>query len=77
MIGEHTSSLRFRTPQMALLSALYLHSYSRDGRVESVLEPRENYLLIHFTNPIDQVERLLAEVKEVKPMFFTINDDWV
>ena len=70
------SSIRFRTPEVTALHVLYPHYQVAQKRGEYVIEPRENYLFVAFKNPLEKTIQLLAEVKALRPMFFTINDDW-
>ncbi len=70
------SSMRFRTPEIIALHVLYPHYQVAQKRAEYILEPRENYLFVAFKNPLEETIRLLAEVKVLRPMFFTLNDDW-
>ena len=70
------SSIRFRTPEVTALHVLYPHYQVAQKQGEYFVEPRENYLFVAIKNPLDKTIKLLAEVKALRPMFFTINDDW-
>ncbi len=70
------SSTRFRTTKAAQLHVLYAHYQIANKRAEYVLELKENYQFIAFKHPLEETIKSLNEIRELRPMFFAINDDW-
>jgi hypothetical protein len=70
------SAIRFRTAKRVTLRILYPHYQAASKRAKYVLEPRENYVFVKFNEPLEKTINTLSEIKKIRPMFFTINDDW-
>ncbi len=70
------SSTRFRTAKAAQLHVLYAHYQIANKRAEYVLELEENYQFIAFKPPLEEAIKLLDKIRELRPKFFVINDDW-
>jgi hypothetical protein len=70
------SAIRFRTAKRVTLRILYPHYQFAHKQAKYVFEPRENYVFVKFKEPLEKTVECLSEIIRIRPMFFTINDDW-
>jgi hypothetical protein len=74
---EVNSRARFRHEKMLLINTLYAHTMVQNNRAEAVMSAGdEDYRFIMFWEPLEKTLAALANLKEKRPAFFAINDDW-
>jgi hypothetical protein len=71
-----TSSMRFRVGRMAMPHILYVHWLAARGGCELSGNTPEQSSFVMFKAPLARVEEELDLIRQTRPAFFCINDDW-